>query len=537
MACEYQWFSVLNQISNHGILLSYRIPKLEEGISMSMSTPLIALAAIIASTHPQTAFAQTVTDSFSYQGELMDDGGPANGLYDFIFSVRDAEFGGAAVPDGTVEVQDVLVTDGRFECFVDFGVTGVVFDTSDTRWLQIGVAPDGGGSFTGLSPRQRLAPTPHAGYAIRAGSTDMSLDDAYHNGNTIYADNDPVVIRDPDNLAVKLHLGSDGIPDEGAGVLTLFNEAGDDVFILGADLFEDTPHIMMRSGVTGNVFAQLRSNTSASGGGGSFVLARNEDIDVGISLLGNTGSSEAASIFVIGPDRTISLNTSEEGNDSVVLPSDAISAAEILDEVGAAEIETNANFILTPVASTLDTINTASITCPTDGYALVLATAQLNIDHIGGTDSSVRLGISDDPILIPSNSDIDIFIEDTIPTASLHYPVTVHQLFPVSAGVNTFYFYGDQNEINSIATVTDRQLTAVFIPTSYAAVPITTYDPTPDHQLPITPSVTPDAVASQRDAALRETLERQQRELDEMRAVLKEMQQQMQKQMGEQPRD
>jgi 3-isopropylmalate/(R)-2-methylmalate dehydratase small subunit len=59
------------------------------------------------------------------------------------------------------------VTNGLFTVTLDFGA-GVF--TGASRWLEIGVRTNGGASFTVLSPRQPLTPTPYALYAPSAGT-------------------------------------------------------------------------------------------------------------------------------------------------------------------------------------------------------------------------------------------------------------------------------------------------------------------------------------------------------------------------------
>jgi hypothetical protein len=108
------------------------------------------------------AFASTGT-LFTYQGQLVQSGVPANGDYDFRLFLYDSDAGGSQV-GSQVLVNNVPVIDGLFKLDLDFGSN--VF-TGPARWLEIGVRPAGGGVYTTLSPRQRVTPAP---YAIHAGS-------------------------------------------------------------------------------------------------------------------------------------------------------------------------------------------------------------------------------------------------------------------------------------------------------------------------------------------------------------------------------
>jgi hypothetical protein len=98
---------------------------------------------------------------FTYQGFLKVSGNPANANYDFQFSLWTAASGGAQI-GATLTLTSVPVQNGLFTVSLDFGN---VWDGSD-RYLQIAVRPAGSGSYTTLSPRVKINPTP---YAIRAG--------------------------------------------------------------------------------------------------------------------------------------------------------------------------------------------------------------------------------------------------------------------------------------------------------------------------------------------------------------------------------
>jgi hypothetical protein len=98
---------------------------------------------------------------FTYQGFLKVSGNPANANYDFQFSLWTAASGGTQI-GSTLTLTSVPVQNGLFTVSLDFGN---VWDGSD-RYLQIAVRPAGSGSYTTLSPRVKINPTP---YAIRAG--------------------------------------------------------------------------------------------------------------------------------------------------------------------------------------------------------------------------------------------------------------------------------------------------------------------------------------------------------------------------------
>jgi hypothetical protein len=105
-----------------------------------------------------TALAPVGT-AFTYQGRLTDEGGPANGAYDFQFELYDAAGGGGQV-GSTVTLEDVPVSDGLFTVELDFGSTPFM---GDARWLEIGVRGGGStGAYTILMPRHALTAVPYA---------------------------------------------------------------------------------------------------------------------------------------------------------------------------------------------------------------------------------------------------------------------------------------------------------------------------------------------------------------------------------------
>lgn len=102
--------------------------------------------------------------AFTYQGRLMDGDSPADGEYDFRFSLYDSASGDSQV-GSSVEVDDVTVTDGYFTVELDFGD---VFDGT-ALWLEVEVRPGSStGSYTSLSPRQPLTGAPYAHHALSA---------------------------------------------------------------------------------------------------------------------------------------------------------------------------------------------------------------------------------------------------------------------------------------------------------------------------------------------------------------------------------
>ena len=106
----------------------------------------------------------SVGTAFTYQGYITDTGNPANGSYNLAFKLYNDVSAGTQV-GSTVTKNAVTVTDGYFTVELDFGDW---FDGT-ALWLEIEVQGPGDPSFTVLSPRQPLSPTP---YAINADKLD-----------------------------------------------------------------------------------------------------------------------------------------------------------------------------------------------------------------------------------------------------------------------------------------------------------------------------------------------------------------------------
>jgi hypothetical protein len=101
------------------------------------------------------------TETFAYQGYLEENGLPANGIYDFRFSVWDQPSLGSQVGDVMEFDSYIEVVDGVFTAYLYPAPANQVF-TGDARWLQIEVRPgDSVGLYTNLG-RQPIVPAPYA---------------------------------------------------------------------------------------------------------------------------------------------------------------------------------------------------------------------------------------------------------------------------------------------------------------------------------------------------------------------------------------
>jgi len=134
------------------------------------------LSAICLCAHAQGA-------AFTYQGQLLNGGNPANGSYDLRFSLFTVSSGGS-LAYGFLTNSATAVSNGTFTVTLDFG--GGVFDGT-TYWLEIGVRTNGSGAFTALSPRQQLTPAPYAIFATSSSNLSGTVSTAQLSGTVLDA--------------------------------------------------------------------------------------------------------------------------------------------------------------------------------------------------------------------------------------------------------------------------------------------------------------------------------------------------------------
>ncbi len=132
-------------------------------------TLLLGVCFLSALLTPLSTFAQGT--AFTYSGFLTDQGGPANGVYDFEFRVFDAVSGGAQ-QGSLVTINDLGVTNGLFTVPLDPGAN--VF-TGPARWLNMAVRPGvSTGAYTNVVPRQPITAAPYAVYAGGASAAGVT---------------------------------------------------------------------------------------------------------------------------------------------------------------------------------------------------------------------------------------------------------------------------------------------------------------------------------------------------------------------------
>ncbi|MGA2173963.1 MAG: tail fiber domain-containing protein [Verrucomicrobiota bacterium] len=156
---------------------------------------LVLVPALLALCILQSALttARAQVTAFTYQGNLSDNGQPANNTYDLTFTLWNASSTSSGQTVGvTFTNLNTPVTNGLFAVTLDFSAsppnppgTPNPF-TGAPLWLQIGVRASSaapGGLFTEVSPLQPIQSSPYAIFATTAGAVSASQLTSAGNGN------------------------------------------------------------------------------------------------------------------------------------------------------------------------------------------------------------------------------------------------------------------------------------------------------------------------------------------------------------------
>ena len=179
-------------------------------------------------------------------------------------------------------------------------------------------------------------------------------------------------------------------------------------------------------------------------------------------------ASTSAPARISSQGSSILINTDQTGNSSVYLPNNAISKNEIIDEPGVGSYINETGDTLHSQFVTTDLGSRVMFT-PSDGYVLVITTAEASIYHLSGDNEIVSLGISDNCTSLYESTKINLQLASGIQSGNYSIPVTVHGLFPVDSGSTTFCFMAELISPSSI-TIENISMSLLFVPTAYTTV-------------------------------------------------------------------
>jgi hypothetical protein len=350
--------------------------------------------------------------TMSYQGVLMNDSGDLvpDGPYTLTFRIYDVPSGGSAL---WTEVQPgVAVSRGGFSVVLG-SITPIPlpFDAPYYLGIQVGASAE-------LAPRVRLASSPYAMSVWVPGAT-LPYDEA------------------------RLSAFPVGYGD-GGGYLHLLDDA------TGAYNFDLEPRFVA--------------------GGGAYMHVRGGGYSV--MMWDGAGSGGAGTLVLDGPGGTSYFHTGYAGDAAVVLPTDAISSAEILDEPGIAQSHNNGgvDFYSGTSAATVDILS-VSLTIPAAGYIVLTADAQFGLFTASATAGAQITAVSG------GATDWTHYFYAGGPTVSSgtvipgYVPVSIHRTYyEAAAGTYTFYFQAWNDNNATWAYAWSPTFTALYVPTSYGSV-------------------------------------------------------------------
>jgi hypothetical protein len=227
---------------------------------MNRLYPIIGAALLLLTLNLSSSTASAQGTAFTYQGQLQNNGSPANGTYNLTFALFTTNNAGTAVA-GPVTNSAVHVTNGLFTVAIDFGSS--VWN-GETNWLQIGVATNGSNSFTTLAPRQQLTPVP---YAISAESLNGTVGSAGLSGTY----GNPVNLNNSANQFNGSYVGNGGSLTNvnaatlgGIGAAGFWQTTGNTGTTAGVNFVGTTDNQPLELHANGQRILQLLPDTSAN---------------------------------------------------------------------------------------------------------------------------------------------------------------------------------------------------------------------------------------------------------------------------------
>lgn len=152
---------------------------------------------------------------------------------------------------------------------------------------------------------------------------------------------------------------------------------------------------------------------------------------------------------------------------TVVLPDNAISAAEVLDEPG---VCSTFEEVSVPFVSGGADLSTATIQCPAAGYVLAIGTTTVSGVAYNTSGGTVGIESTAVPSPYPPDDAYRVRFWDDTPSISASCPVTVHKVFPVTAGSRSFYLRGWKGYGDNTPSSLEAGLTLLFIPSVYGSL-------------------------------------------------------------------
>ena len=237
-----------------------------------------------------------IPTTFTYQGMLKVGGAPYNGTADVQVRLYDSATAGTQVGGAPLLFNNVIINGGTFTVGLDWGAS--VFDTGGERWLQIEVRTPAGsaGTFTTLSPRQRLTPVPYAMYALYSHTPFE-----YYGSDAVYLNGSVGVGTASPQGRMHVRNGASGGNGIGGSTLVLESNANQYLSMLATNSAE-----------SGILFGRPGSSNPAAAGG---IVYNNFLVQDGLDF--RTGGNQTR--MVITGDGKVGIGTNVPGSGLHVL--------------------------------------------------------------------------------------------------------------------------------------------------------------------------------------------------------------------------
>lgn len=211
-------------------------------------------------------------------------------------------------------------------------------------------------------------------------------------------------------------------------------------------------------------FAQIIPDASGNGAG-YMNIRRNGGSQSVLTVDGNYLGIGEPMVSILGTQKSVYFNFTNENSAAVILPTNAVDRYEILDEPGVGGYINRTGFTVT---SGLTYLAGRTMFAPSPGYVLVIATADVEVGHSYGQNDVVYFGISDSRDSLLYKTKMLFRVGAGLASEIYHFPTTIHGLFPCDSGAQAYYFLAQH--VDGDLKVQNICMTEIFIPTAYTTV-------------------------------------------------------------------
>ncbi len=189
--------------------------------------------------------------------------------------------------------------------------------------------------------------------------------------------------------------------------------------------------------------SDLLPNIQTGGTGYGEIWLRDSDPSnfLGVNL-GAYSNGGALDLHDNAGSTTISLDAGNTGDASAVLPTDAINAAEMLNEPGVSNSDFGGFFFLNSGNITY-VVDSVDITIPASGYVEVTCAAFLSLQHTGGTTTEIDMqsGKTRGSFNFVAGVGAAYLTGASIPSGQYIFPASATRLYVESAGTHRYYLH------------------------------------------------------------------------------------------------